>query len=232
MKIISYLQSKLGFSRRHITWLIDQGLIFLNWININSYNQELCDYDKLEIVDDKWHKEEFSVKISEQTHELEIVIFNKPVWYVVSKSDSNNQTIYDILPVEFRNYYYIWRLDKDSHWLLLLTNNPKLVNEYEHPKNQIEKEYIVQINVILKKDDIEKCLGGVDDDGEILKIKKIQKLENKSYGYKIILTEGKKRHIRRVFKSLGYRVLDLQRVREWEYQIWDLKPWEWKRIGC
>jgi 16S rRNA U516 pseudouridylate synthase RsuA-like enzyme len=47
---------------------------------------------------------------------------------------------------------------------LLLTNNPKLVNEYEHPRNQIEKEYIVQINAILKKDDIEKCLEGIDDD--------------------------------------------------------------------
>ncbi len=229
MKIISYLQNKLSLSRRNITWLIDQGYIFVNWKKIESYKQELKKNDKCEIINDKWIKQIFVIDLDQEKLDYKIVIFNKPIWYVVSKSDSNNKTIYDILPKELSNYYYIWRLDKDSHWLLLLTNDPKLVNEYEHPKNQIEKEYIVHITKPLSENDVNKCLKWIQDEWEILKIKNIEKLDNDNIQkYKIILTEWKKRHIRRIFRSFGNRVIDLQRIREWKYMLWNIKTWEWE----
>jgi len=227
MKIISYLQNKLGISRRNITWLIDQGCVFVNWEKIESYKQELQKNDKCEIINDKWIRQAFVVELNKEKSVCKIVLFNKPIWYVVSKSDPNNKTIYDILPKELKNYYYIWRLDKDSHWLLLLTNDPKLVNEYEHPKNQIEKEYIVQINNPISHNDIKKCLKWIEDWWEILKIRGIERLDNhKTEKYKVILTEWKKRHIRRIFKFFWNRVIDLQRVREWNYKLWDIKTWE------
>jgi len=211
--------------------LIDQGSIFLNWESITAYNQEIWSNDKLEILksvfwktEHKWLRDVILIENLEIESESKMIIFNKPMWYVVSKSDPNNRTIYEILPSEFKNYYYIWRLDKESHWLLLLTNDPKLVNKYEHPKNQIEKTYIVQIDNDLKPIDIKKCLLWIEDEWEILKIKKIDKL--KKFQYRIVLTEWKKRHIRRIFKSLWYRVLDLQRIWEWNYKLWNIKLWK------
>jgi 23S rRNA pseudouridine2605 synthase len=232
MKLISYLQSKLNLSRRNITWLIDQGSIFLNWESITAYNQEILSHDKLEILKSVFWKTEHKwlrdiIPIENFEFESKIIVFNKPMWYVVSKFDPNNRTIYEILPNEFKNYYYIWRLDKESHGLLLLTNDPKLVNEYEHPKNQIEKTYIVKIDNELRPIDIKKCLLWIEDEWEMLKIKSIEKIENLNiFQYRIILTEWKKRHIRRIFKSLWYRVLDLQRIWEWTYKLWNIKLWE------
>lgn len=77
---------------------------------------------------------------------VEIVLFNKPMGYVCSKSDNHNKTIYEILPKEFANYFYIGRLDKDSRGLLILTNNSDIVNKYQHPRFEVEKEYLVQID--------------------------------------------------------------------------------------
>lgn len=230
MKIISYLQNKLGLSRRNITWLIDQGCIFVNWGKVEAYKQELNNGDELFINSVGLNFKEI-YRVQDDQYDSEIIIFNKPIWYVVSKSDPNNKTIYDILPKELKNYYYIWRLDKDSHGLLLLTNNPKLVNEYEHPKNQIKKEYIVQVNKPIWQNDIKQCLKWIEDEWEILKIKSIEKLENDEIeNYKIILTEWKKRHIRRIFKFFWNRVIDLQRISEWDYKLWNIKTWERESI--
>ncbi len=231
MKLIAYLQNKIWLSRRNITWLIDQDCIFVNWEKIESYKQDLIDGDEL-LINSVGLKFKEVYKMQDDRLDSKIIIFNKPIWYVVSKSDPNNETIYDILPKELNNYYYIWRLDKDSHWLLLLTNDPKLVNEYEHPKNEIEKEYIVEINKPLWQNDIKQCLKWVEESWEILKIKSIEKIEDyKVEKYKVILIEWKKRHIRRIFKSFWNHVIDLQRIREWKYKIWNLKTWEWELIN-
>jgi 23S rRNA pseudouridine2605 synthase len=120
-------------------------------------------------------------------------------------------------------------LDKDSHWLLLLTDDPKLVNEYEHPKNKIEKTYIIQINKPFAPSDIKKCLIWILDEGEKLKISKLEIISKNKL--QIILTEWKKRHIRRIMQSLWYHVLDLQRISEWKFSLWNLKIGEWKLIN-
>ncbi len=225
MKLISYLQQNLWISRRSIVWSITNGIFFLNWKKVESYKQEIENSDVLEIKDIETKK--IIIKFEEKSY-FNLLFFNKPKWYVVSKSDSNNQIIYDILPAEFKNYYYVGRLDKDSHWLLLLTDSSKLVDELSHPRNGIEKEYIVKIDNILTKIEIDKCLNGVYDDDELLKFKSISKIH--SYLYKIILLEWKKRHIRRVFNSLWFKVIDLQRIREGEFELWNLKIWEYKLL--
>ncbi|EKD24765.1 MAG: pseudouridylate synthase [uncultured bacterium (gcode 4)] len=157
-------------------------------------------------------------------------MLNKPLGYVASKADLHNKTIYEILPPEYINYYYIWRLDKNSHGLLLLTDDPALVNEFEHPKFAIEKEYIVELDQELDVKDIQRALSGVKDEDEILRAIKITK-DKKKYHYAVILNEWKKRHLRRMFKAIGYRVMDLERVREGKYTLGDLKIGEWKVIS-
>jgi len=79
-------------------------------------------------------------------------------------------------------------LDKDSHGLLLLTDNPALVNEYEHPKFAVEKEYIVELDMQLEPKDIQRALSGVKDEDEMLRAIKITK-NKKQYHYTILLNE-------------------------------------------
>jgi pseudouridine synthase len=84
------------------------------------------------------------INLSKQITDL--ILFNKPVGFVCSKSDKHNKTIYEVLPAQYKNYFYIGRLDKDSRGLLLMTNDSALVNKFEHPSNKVEKEYVVEID--------------------------------------------------------------------------------------
>jgi len=196
----------------------------INGKKISSYTQEIVHGDKLLI---KAPNRKIDETIQEEQKTTTLIIFNKPKGYVASKSDPHNKTIYEILPPEYNNYYYIWRLDKDSHGLLLLTDDPALVNEFEHPKFAIEKEYIVELDIELDSKDIQRALSGVKDEDEMLRAIKITK-NKKKYCYNITLNEWKKRHIRRMFKTIGYRVMDLERVREGKYSLGDVKVGEWK----
>lgn len=162
---------------------------------------------------------------------VEIVLFNKPMWYVCSKSDSHNKTIYEILPKEFANYFYIGRLDKDSRGLLILTNNSDIVNKYQHPRFEVEKEYLVQIDRPFLPGDFKKVKKWIVDEWELLSVKTLKYYDQKNkYFVKIILWEGKKRHIRRILNSLGYKVLDLVRVREWQFELWNMKEGCFKKL--
>lgn len=189
-------------------------------------------------------------------HRPILVLFNKPLGYVVSKEDKHNKTIYELLPPKWRqDFYYVGRLDKDSHGLLLLTNDTKLVDLYENPKNDIHKTYEVIIDQPISSHHILKMTKGmlVDQQGHWIKgdtpvaeqLKKIMEITKKRAGYtkvreedeeeqkvemlkalsvscqtvkgktiaRIVLNEGKKRHIRRMLMGLGYKIKDLKRIK-------------------
>jgi 23S rRNA pseudouridine2605 synthase len=78
--------------------------------------------------------------------EQTVICFHKPTGYVVSKNDKHNATIYEILPNEYRDYYYIGRLDKESEGLLLLTDTSELVNKLQHPSFDRKKIYVVTVH--------------------------------------------------------------------------------------
>lgn len=199
--------------------LIQNGQIFLNNQKIESFKSELNPWNLLEIIDENWNNEE--IKISDENEsksEWKLILFNKPKWYVVSKSDSHNPTIYEILPEEFKNRYYIWRLDKDSRGLLLLTDSPSLVNQFEHPKFQIQKEYLIQLSSPFREWDKQKVKSWIYDEWELLKFLDISPI-SQPLTYKVTLNEWKKRHIRRVIKKLWYNLIDLQRIKEAQWTL-------------
>ena len=225
MRLNKYIQENLWISRRKFVSLIDSGNVFVDWEKIQSYSFEIKWGELLEI---KNMKIKWNIKISDW---INIVLFNKPIWYVCSKDDKHNKTIYEILPKEFQNYFYIWRLDKDSRGLLVLTSNSELVNKYQHPSNWVEKEYDVQIDKMFSLNDYKKMKKWILDDGELLTIKMAKYYQQKSkYFIKIILIEWKKRHIRRMLNSLWYKVLDLMRIREWQFELWNLREGCFKQL--
>ena len=220
MQIIPFLQNYKWLSRRKIVSFIQNGNISLNNEKIESFKSEIKDWDILTIIDEGWNKENITISENNDNPKWQLIIFNKPKWYVVSKSDPHNSTIYELLPEEFKNRYYIWRLDKDSRGLVLLTDTPALVHQFEHPKFEIEKEYLIQLTTPFNELDKQKVKSWIIDEWELLKFKDIIPTKQ-TLTYKVILNEWKKRHIRRVIKKLWYNLIDLQRIKEAQYILPD-----------
>lgn len=242
-KIFSYLQQKHGLSRREFTQMIQEKAVWINGTCVESFNAVAKSNDLLEIK--KWGKTLLSEKMSEiKKKKSMIVLFNKPKWFTVSKEDKHNRTIYEFFPASWKNdFYYIGRLDKDSHGLLLLTNEPALVDQYEKPENNIHKIYEVEIDKPFKSQHAQKAKKGihVDETGklvdqnsapthedsrvELLKVLAVRYQHiNQKHFLTITLNEWKKRHLRRLCKALWYRVKDLKRVKVWKYQLGTIKP--------
>ena len=223
MDILTFLQSK-GISRRAILALLGAELIQKNNKTITYRKEFLEKGDIVTIVG----KQTFSVEAI-QEQQTEIVLFNKPVWCVVSKSDPHNQTIYHILP-DWRKETYtpIGRLDKDSHGLLILTNDTKLISLYAHPRYNHAKTYIIKTNKEIDQRDAKKLLEWVMYyDADLKKHEKLQFDRCESLGskkYKILLHWWKKRHIRRAIETINNEVLDLQRI--------GFGPWELPEDLC
>lgn len=104
MRLITYIQTRHQISRRNFVSLVKQGVVFVNNAPITSYTQEVATGDVLMVKAPKFNIQE---TIQEEQKQTTLILLNKPIGYVASKSDPHNKTIYDILPPEFKNYYYI-----------------------------------------------------------------------------------------------------------------------------
>lgn len=225
MLLRNLLQTQYGLPRRRITSLIDQDQIFVNEKKVENYKAEAHIWDKISIP--SLHLQ-FQVK-EEKSDSPSLLAFNKPKGYTRSKSDPHNPTFYELLPPEFRQeYYYIGRLDKESRGLMLLTSDPHMVHALEHPSKEILKTYLVKLDRPFDWQLKTRILKGIEEGGELLRTKKLEKSD--FWRLKITLNEGKKRHIRRIFKALGYEVLDLQRISIGNYILWKLAEGEYKKI--
>lgn len=172
MILRSFLQTTYSLPRRTITRLIDEGKIFLNTQVVQSYQSQINAGDHLSIPSLKIQIT-FQEKQIEKSDSPELILFHKPAGYICSKSDPHNPTFYELLPPELKKYYYIGRLDKESRGLVLLTKNPKLVHEFEHPSKHITKEYEIQLNKSFDRKLEAKILAGIKDQGELLRTLKI-----------------------------------------------------------
>ena len=168
---------------------------------------------------------------NEVTKEQEMILiaFNKPVGIVCTaeKREKNNVIDYINFP---KRIYPIGRLDKDSKGLLLLTNNGDIVNKMMRSGNMHEKEYIVTVNKPISDSFIRGLAGGVPlvELGVTTRKCHVKKLSNKTF--KIILTQGYNRQIRRMCEYFGYRVVELERVRIMNITLGDLNEGEYRDI--
>jgi len=154
------------------------------------------------------------------------IVFNKPKGVTTTCHDKfADKKIVDFFPEKFKGIFPVGRLDKDTSGLIILTNDGKLCYQVTHPKFQIEKEYKIILDKVLSKNDIQKAIKGINDTGELLKVKKINLFKESPFqsSYGVVVSEGKKRHLRRLFNALGYYVIDLKRIRIGDLSIGNLK---------
>jgi len=155
------------------------------------------------------------------------IAFNKPVG-IVCTTDTNveRDNIIDYINHPQR-IFPIGRLDKPSEGLILLTSDGDIVNKILRSKNNHEKEYVVTVNKSINQDFIFKMGNGVPVLDTITKKCKVEQLDRTVF--KIVLTQGLNRQIRRMCEYLGYEVIKLKRVRIMNIHL-DLPVGKWRNL--
>ena len=166
------------------------------------------------------------------------IMLNKPEGYITSvKDEKGRKTILDLVKVNER-IYPIGRLDYDSSWLILLTNDGDIYNKIIHPRVEVEKKYIALCKGVFSDEEIKKFENGIDIGGYITanaKIKLIDKEKDKKTNtvnslVEIIIHEGKNRQIRKMCSALGHEVITLKRVAVGDIKLGYLKRGEWRNL--
>ena len=201
-RINKYL-SEVGYcSRREADRLILEGKVTING-KIPEIGTKVEDSDQVKVKGQIIEKSKRQKNI--------YLAFNKPVGIVCTtdrKVEPNNVIDFIKYP---KRIFPIGRLDKLSEGLIFLTNDGDIVNKILRARNNHEKEYIVKVNRPINSDFIQSMSNGVEILDTITKNCYVKKLGPRNF--KIILTQGLNRQIRRMCEALGYRVRSLKRVR-------------------
>jgi len=161
------------------------------------------------------------------TAEKIYLVLNKPRGIVTTATDEKGRdTVYSLLPADFRWIAPVGRLDQASEGLLLLTNDSEWAARITDPASHLDKSYHVQISVVVDSRLLDSLQRGVEmPNGEFLKAKRARLLRaaEKHSWLKITLDKGKNRQIRRMLDALGAEVLRLIRVSIGPLQLGDLR---------
>jgi len=201
-RINKYL-SEVGYcSRRVADRLIKEGKVTING-EIPEIGSQVKECDQVEVK---------GQRIEKSTKQKNIYLaFNKPIGIVCTTDRAvEPDNVIDFIKYPKR-IFPIGRLDKPSEGLIFLTNDGDIVNKILRSRNNHEKEYIVSVNRPINRNFIRTMSNGVEILGTLTKNCSVEQLGPKKF--KIILTQGLNRQIRRMCESLGYRVRSLKRVR-------------------
>jgi len=155
------------------------------------------------------------------------IALNKPVGITSTSEKKVKGNIIDLVNHPLR-ISHIGRLDKESEGLILLTNDGDIVNEILRAENKHEKEYIVSVDKPITPEFLEKMASGVKILDTITLPCEVTQLSK--FDFKIILTQGLNRQIRRMCAELGYEVYRLQRVRIMNIQLGSLPVGQWRDL--
>lgn len=223
--VIKLLTSSGCGSRRQMTAAIKQGRVAVNGRTIESFNHPVDILKDTVSLDGK--------KLVFDKEPRIYLMLNKPEGALsTTESERGEVTVIDLLPPEYqgKRLYPVGRLDKDSTGLLLLTNDGDLTFHLTHPRFQQKKEYLVKIEGQLTPDEISKLEKGIElEDGKTSPAR-VRPVSSNGYNYAVTIHEGRKRQIRRMFASLGYRVLELKRVRLGPLRLGDLEEGETRHL--
>jgi 23S rRNA pseudouridine2604 synthase len=213
---INKLFSNLGIcSRKETNRLIEEGRVMVNG--------KLC-------IPGQWVEYSDNILIDNEPikgKEKIYIALNKPVGITCTASDEVKDNI-----IEYMNYpeyiFPVGRLDKESQGLIILTNDGDLANKILESENEHEKEYIVTLDKPFNDDFMEGMSRGVKILDTITKTCIVTRVNEDTF--KIILTQGLNKQIRRMSKALGYTVVKLERMRIMNIKIDGIEYGKWRKL--
>lgn len=221
VRLNKFMARHTGVSRREADEQVDQGRVKINHRTASIGDRVLP--DDVVSIDDK--------PVIMQSEAVTILL-NKPVGYVSSRrQQGESPTLYDLLPERFHSLKTVGRLDRDSSGLILLSNDGDFAHRMTHPSFRKVKIYEIKLESPLQP--LHRQM--ISDYGVMLEDGKSQfGLERIADGddlrWRVTMSEGRNRQIRRTFSALGYTVTALHRTSFGPYIIDDIQPGEFKPV--
>ncbi len=212
MRINKYLALKGFATRKAADELVEKKRVFIN--------------GRLAVLGDKvLEKDAVEVRTNKNKPDKKLVYFayNKPRSVLTHSATEEDQDIRELLPELTKEYaiFPVGRLDKDSHGLIILTNDGRITERLLSPTREHEKEYVVRTKQKLRTSFKAHIEAGVDIEGYVTKPAKVRIQGENTF--RIIITEGKKHQVRRMVVSQFNEVADLERVRVLNIELGKLK---------
>ena len=223
MRLNKYLSKSGVASRRKSDELIKMATTTVNNEIILDPAFEVCENDEIR----------YDGKLLKIDNEKVVIAFNKPKNVITSVHDPfHRKIVMDYIQYKKR-LVPVGRLDKDSTGLLLLTNDGDLHHYLTHPKNEVIREYDVSIDRVIEPVEIDRMKKGVSiGEGEIGKAVLVkQKIIKGRAQLRLILKQGKKREIRRIFRTLKIKLYNLKRISFAGLELKGLKEGEYRILN-
>ncbi len=220
MRLNKYLAHCGVCSRRDADKLIEQGEVLVNGQTALA-GMAVCGEDEVTV----------SGRPVRASQETVVLAFYKPLGVTCTEKDRHAERIVaDVVDYPMR-VTYAGRLDKDSEGLLLLSNDGDLIQAMMKGANRHEKEYLVRVNKEIMPEFLEKLAGGVYLEELDITTKKCRVEQVSRFTFRMVLTQGVNRQIKRMCQACGYHVRALKRVRVMHVTLGNLKPGEYRELG-
>lgn len=217
MRLNKYVALATGVSRRNADDLIAHGRVKVDG-TIPTIGQDITTQSVT--LDDK---------IIAPANKHTTIMLHKPTGYICSRDGQGQPTIYELIPESLHTLKPVGRLDKNSSGLLLLTDDGDLAHQLTHPSNKKVKQYLVHINKPLEplhRQMISDYGIQLEDGPSKLQLERVH--DNSDKDWRVVMSEGRNRQIRRTFESLGYHVARLHRTHFGSYELGKLEVSKYK----
>ena len=219
MRINKYLAECGICSRREADKYIEQGKVKVNQ-KIAVSGMQISDQDVVEVLG----------KVIEPKNRKIVLAYYKPIGVTCTEKDAHaDKTIIQALNYPVR-LTYAGRLDKDSEGLIIMTNDGDLIQKMMKGANGHEKEYTVKVNKEITKDFLEKMSQGVYLKELNQKTRPCNLEQIGKFTFRIILTQGLNRQIRRMCQEFGYKVTSLRRDRVVSVELKGLRSGQFREL--
>ncbi|PLX65758.1 MAG: hypothetical protein C0602_13590 [Denitrovibrio sp.] len=219
-RINKFLASRSGLSRRDADKALTEGRVRINnkmpegpWVQVDENDKVTLDGNDISGADDFFYW-----------------AFYKPKELLTAYGDGHGKQTLEVFPFLRENKpAYSGRLDYDSEGLIIFSNDGDFIRKLQNAEEKIEKEYIVTVNRVLKKSEIEELRKGITYEG--IHYRECIVEQHSHDRYQVVLHEGKKRQIRHMFRNFGIRVKKLKRVRIGSVNLNELQPGEFREFS-
>lgn len=220
MRVNKYLAHCGICSRREADRLIEQGKVLVNG-QLAVPGQMVYEEDDISV----------SGRAVQKSKKTVVLAYNKPVGVTCTEKDPHaEKKITDMIQYPVR-VTYAGRLDRDSEGLLLLTNDGDLIQAMMRGSGHQEKEYVVKVDREVSEEFLDRMTGGIYLEDLKVTTKPCEIEQIGKFTFKIILTQGLNRQVRRMCSACGYQVESLKRVRVMHIELGKLKPGEYVELS-